>query len=175
MVKQLSTIPVTYPMIPNASEVPLVPQPIAQPPVSPVSACAGIPPSGPGSPSFVKQTRSGRDFWSMTTPTPAADPPGSPSSSSSSDGKGQPFGWPGRSPGGHGPPSSQASGSPNRQWHSIGIGSSAAFSEDAVYKYKSLQNIKIGSLPKCRCVQKLEKWSCYQTVLHGHHRTGHFA
>ena len=112
MVKQLSTIPVTY-KTPNASEVPLVPQPMAQPPVSPVSACAGIPPSGSGSgsPSFIKQASSGRDFWSMTTPTPAAGPPGSLSSSSSSDGRvnhqdGQGGGH--GSPGGDGPPSSHA-------------------------------------------------------------------
>ena len=46
MVKQLSTTPVTYPMAPNVSEVHLVPQPMPQPPFSPVSACASIPPSG---------------------------------------------------------------------------------------------------------------------------------
>ena len=45
-VKQLSTTPVTYPMAPNVSEVHLVPQPMPQPPFSPVSACASIPPSG---------------------------------------------------------------------------------------------------------------------------------
>ena len=112
LVKQLSTIPVTY-ETPNAYEVPLVPQPMAQPPVSPVSACAGIPPpgSGSGSPFFIKQASGGTDFCSMTTPTPAAGPPGSLSSSSSSDGRGQPSGWPGGSPGGRGgdgPPSSHA-------------------------------------------------------------------
>ena len=69
VMKQISSVPVaTYAMTPNASHVQL-PQPIAPPALSPVSACAGFPPSGSGTPRALKVHSSDRDFWSMSTPT----------------------------------------------------------------------------------------------------------
>ena len=86
--KQISSVPVaTYAMTPSASHVQL-PQPIAPPAMSPVSACAGFPPSGSGTPQALKTQSSGRDFRSMSTPTGGsnfgASPKGSPSGSGSS-------------------------------------------------------------------------------------------
>ena len=132
--------------------------PIHTPPFDQMSACAGIAPGFPSSRSSGKKGPSKSEpdpfQWSALGSHVTATPPGPPGdespSSSSSSARGHR--WSGGSPGTPaGDPSGNGSHggeSPNRNMHSIGIGSEIVISEESVYRYKGLQSIKLDALPQ---------------------------
>jgi hypothetical protein len=59
--------------------------------------------------------------------------------------------------------------SPQHSLRCAGVGSAVLSRKDAVYRYKALPSVKLGSLPQ-DCISWLEEWVGYKIVFHRFYR-----